>query len=61
MDHGIIYHVENKNVFHKSDLFRFHFDKEEVADNLAKKWYNDVRPPLEVAVNLVRLVEEVYK
>lgn len=36
-------------------------DRDDIADNLVRKWKGEVRPALEVSVNLVSKIEEVYK
>jgi hypothetical protein len=35
-------------------------DKEDIADNLVRKWKSEVRGALEVSVNLVAKIQEVY-
>lgn len=36
-------------------------DRDDIADNLVRKWKGDVRPALDVSANLVAKIEEVYK
>lgn len=36
-------------------------DKDDIADNLVRKWKFEVRGALEVSISLVRKIEEVYK
>jgi len=36
-------------------------DRDDIADNLVRKWKNDVRDALVVSTQLVSKVEELYK
>ena len=36
-------------------------DKEDIADNLVRRWKTQVRHPFEVSIQLVQAIEEVYK
>jgi len=43
------------------DLYRLYMDREDIADNQVRKWKSEVRGPMEVSVNLIPKVEELYK
>lgn len=36
-------------------------DRDDIADNLVRKWKDEVHQPLEMSINLVHQIEEVYK
>ena len=36
-------------------------DREDIADNLVRRWKSEVRNPLEASISLVEKIEEVYK
>jgi hypothetical protein len=36
-------------------------DRDDIADNLVRKWKDDVKGALEVSVNLVAKIDEVYE
>jgi hypothetical protein len=36
-------------------------DRDDIADNLVRKWKGEIRPAMEVSISLVTKVEEVYK
>lgn len=53
LERDIIQHVENQKVFNIGSLYRIYMDKEDIADNLVRKWKSEVRGALEVSVNLI--------
>lgn len=53
LERDIIQHVENQKVFNIGSLYRLYMDKEDIADNLVRKWKSEVRGALEVSVNLI--------
>ena len=38
-----------------------YMDREDIADNMFRKWKDSVRGALEVSVGLVELIEQVYE
>ncbi len=61
LERDIIQNVENKKVFDNAGLYRLYMDRDDIADNLVRKWKSEVRGALEVSVNLIPKIEEVYK
>jgi hypothetical protein len=53
--------VENKKQFNPNDLYRLYMDRDDIADNLVRKWKGEIRPAMEVSISLVAKIEEVYK
>jgi hypothetical protein len=60
IERDIIQNVDNKKVFNINDLYRLYMDREDIADNLVRKWKSEVRGALEVSVNLIPKIEDVY-
>ena len=48
-------------IFNISNYYRFHMDRDDIADNLIKKWKDPPGNALEVSINLVNLATEVYQ
>lgn len=48
-------------MFSKGELYRIYMDREDIADNLIRRWKDDVGNALEVSANLVSKIEEVYQ
>jgi spore cortex formation protein SpoVR/YcgB (stage V sporulation) len=61
LEKEIISHVEGKLEFFNTELYRMYMDREDIADNLLRRWKDVVRNALEVSINLVNLIEQVYK
>lgn len=57
LEKEIIQNVEGKLEFTRTDLYRMYMDREDLADNLHRKWRDQVRGALEVSVNLVKIIE----
>lgn len=38
-----------------------YMDREDIADNMLRRWKDQVRNALEVSANLVKLIEAVYE
>ena len=49
--------MEGKLEFSTTELYRMYMDREDIADNLLRRWKDVVRGALEVSVNLVKLIE----
>lgn len=47
-------------IFNINGFYRFHMDRDDIADNLVKKWKETPGDALEVSVNLVNLATELY-
>jgi hypothetical protein len=47
-------------IFNINNYYRFHMDRDDIADNMIKKWKGNVGNPLEISTNLVNLATEVY-
>ena len=61
LDKEIIQNVDGRLEFSTTDLYRMYMDREDIADNLLRRWKDIVRNALEVSVNLVKLIEQVYE
>ncbi len=61
IERDIIQNVDNKKVFSINDLYRLYMDREDIADNLVRKWKSEVKGALEVSISLIPKIEEVYK
>ena len=61
LEQEIIQSVENRSMFSKGELYRIYMDREDIADNLIRRWKDDVTNALEVSTNLVSKIEEVYQ
>ena len=51
----------NADEFDQEGLYRFFADEDSTADNMILKWTKKVRKALDVSINLVSLVELLYK
>ena len=51
----------NADEFDQEGLYRFLADEDSTADNMILKWTKKVRKALDVSINLVSLVELLYK
>ena len=48
-------------IFNINNYYRFHMDRDDIADNLIKKWKGNPGDAMEVSINLVDLATEVYQ
>ena len=60
LNKDIIANVDGKKNFSKEDYYRIYMDRDDIADNLVRKWKEEVRGALSVSINLVNKMEEVY-
>jgi hypothetical protein len=61
LEKEIISNIDGKLDFSTVDLFRMYMDREDIADNMLRRWKDQVRNALEVSANLVKLIETVYE
>ena len=61
LEKEIIQNVDGRIDFNTVDLFRMYMDREDIADNMLRRWKDQVRGALEVSANLVTLIEQVYQ
>ena len=61
LEKEIIQNVDSKLDFSTVDLYRMYMDREDIADNMLRRWKDQVRNALEVSANLVPLIEGVYE
>lgn len=63
LEKKLIYAVDDSmgRIFNMSNYYRFHMDRDDIADNLVKEWKENVGDPLEVSMNLVTLATDVYQ
>jgi len=47
-------------IFSVNNLYRFYMDREDIADNMIKKWDGEGGDPQEVTNNLVTLATDLY-
>ena len=38
LEQGVIENVDNKTFFVQNDLYKFYFDKQNIADNMMRNW-----------------------
>jgi uncharacterized protein (DUF1919 family) len=55
-----------KKKFNINNLYRFFMDRDDIAENQVKKWKDEpgdprFKNPIEVSVNLVALITDVYQ
>jgi hypothetical protein len=48
-------------IFNVKNLYRFHVDREDIADNMIKVWHGEAGDAKEVSENLVNLATELYQ
>ena len=55
LEKGLINAVEDSQgrISNINNLYRFYMDKDDIADNMVKKWSKPPGDPLEVSMNLV--------
>lgn len=61
LEKEIISNIDSKLEFSTADLYRMYMDREDIADNMLRRWRDQVRGALEVSANLVTLIEQVYE
>lgn len=61
LEKEIIANVDAKIEFSPVDYYRMYMDREDIADNMFRRWKDQVRPALEVSCELVGLIEQVYE
>lgn len=59
----LIFAVEENlgRIFNINNYYRFHMDRDDIADNLIKKWKGNPGDAMEVSIQLVNLATEVYQ
>ena len=50
-----------KKKFNVNNLYRFFMDRDDIAENQVKKWKEEPGDPIEVTMNLVSLITDVYQ
>lgn len=60
LEREIIQNVNGNKIFYTNELFRMYMDRDDVADNLTRKWKGEARNALEVSAKLVLKIGEVY-
>ena len=61
LEKGIIMSIDQKIEFTTTDLYQMHMDREDIADNMLRRWKDSVRGALEVSAQLVPLIEQLYE
>jgi hypothetical protein len=61
LEKEIIANVDAKIDFSKVDLYQMYMDREDIADNMLRRWRDQVRGALEVSANLVTLIDQFYQ
>lgn len=61
LEKDIISNVDAKIDFSTVDLYQMYMDREDLADNMLRRWRDQVRGALEVSANLVPLIDQVYQ
>ena len=60
LEKEIISNVDSKLDFSTIDLYKMYMDREDIADNMLRRWRESVRGALEVSSELVKIIETVY-
>ena len=61
LEKEIISNVDSKLDFSNIDLYKMYMDREDLADNMLRRWKESVRGALEVSSELVKIIETVYQ
>jgi hypothetical protein len=61
LEKEIVQSIEGKLEFYTTDLYTMYMDREDIADNMLRRWRDIIHNALEVSVNLVKLIEQVYE
>lgn len=61
LEKEIIQNVDGKQLFNTNELYRMYMDRDDVADNLTRKWKGEAKNALEVSAKLVAKIGEVYQ
>lgn len=61
LEKEIIQNIEGKQLFNTNELYRMYMDRDDVADNLTRKWKGEARNALLVSTQLVAKIGEVYQ
>ena len=63
LEKGLISAIDENQarIFNLGNLYRFYMDRDDIADNLQKRWSENPGDALEVSQNLVSLATEVYQ
>ena len=61
LEKGIVISIEQKLEFTNVDFFQMYMDRDDIADNMLRRWKDYVRGALEVSAKLVPLIEQVYE
>jgi hypothetical protein len=46
LEKNIMENVEGKSIFSGDDLYRFYMDRDDIADNLVRRWKGEARGAL---------------
>jgi hypothetical protein len=60
LEKGIMENVDAKQVFNGGDLYRLYMDRDDIADNLVRRWKGEARGAIPVSAELIQKVEELY-
>ena len=60
LEKEIIQNVNGKQYFDTNEIYRMYMDRDDVADNLTRKWKGEARNALDVSAKLVMKIGEVY-
>lgn len=52
--------MDGKQIFNLNEVYRLYMDREDIADNLVRRWSSEVHDALEVSSNLVLKIIEVF-
>ena len=63
LEKGLISAIDENQarIFNLGNLYRFYMDRDDIADNLLKRWTENPGDAIEVSQNLVSLATEVYQ
>jgi len=52
--------VSGETGFDPTGLYQFYMDRDDIPDNMIRRWKGDVRDALEVSVSLVKKMDDIY-
>lgn len=61
IEKDVIANVDGKQIFNLNEVYRLYMDREDIADNLVRRWSSEVHDPLDVSSNLVMKIIEVFQ
>ena len=61
IEKDVIANVDGKQIFNLNEVYRLYMDREDIADNLVRRWSAEVHVPLDVSSSLVMKIIEFFQ